>query len=238
MGRVDAPDRRPDHDPHRRRRPGRAAAARAGARRDPAGHREGRGPAAGARRTARKLRDELRAQRYGDGRSRSSVDERDLRGGEKEWSGSRRACRSASRSARATSAADTRVRGPPRQRARRRRACRAASSSRASPRSSTRSRTACSRARARIRNEHTREIDTKDEFYAFFTPKSRATTDDEAGDPRRLRAHALRANPALEAKIKDDLGSPCAASRSSRRARHVPVHRQASKQRVVWAKAY
>ena len=64
VGRVDAADRRPDHDAPRRRRPGAAAAARAGARRDPADHRQGRRRAARCWRTAASCSDELRAQRY------------------------------------------------------------------------------------------------------------------------------------------------------------------------------
>ena len=44
-------------------------------------------------------------------------------------------------------------------------------------------------------------IDTKEEFYAFFTAKNCR----EAGDPRRLRPRALERHRAVEEKIKDDL---------------------------------
>ena len=89
-------------------------------------------------------------------------------------SGSRRACRCASRSARATSTRTACSSAAATGRRRTSRACRAPSSSRRSPRRSRRSRTACSRARTRSASEHTRVIDTKDEFYAFFTPPKRA----------------------------------------------------------------
>ena len=90
-----------------------------------------------------------------------------------------------------------------------------------------------------FRNEHTREINTKDEFYAFFADPPRK----HANDPTPIHAGFALAHfngdPALEAKIKEDLkvtvrcipltgGEPGTC----------PFTGQPSKQRVVWAKSY
>jgi prolyl-tRNA synthetase len=90
-----------------------------------------------------------------------------------------------------------------------------------------------------FRNEHTREINTKDDFYAFFADPPRK----HANDPTPIHAGFALAHfngdPALEAKIKEDLkvtvrcipltgGEPGTC----------PFTGQPSKQRVVWAKSY
>jgi len=90
-----------------------------------------------------------------------------------------------------------------------------------------------------FRKEHTREIDTKDDFYAFFADPPKK----QANDPTPIHAGFALAHfngdPALEAKIKEDLkvtvrciplggGEPGTC----------PFTGQPSKQRVVWAKAY
>jgi prolyl-tRNA synthetase len=89
------------------------------------------------------------------------------------------------------------------------------------------------------RKDHTRVIDTKDDFYAFFADPPRK----HANDPTPIHAGFAMAHfngdPALEAKIKDDLkvtvrciplgeGEPGTC----------PFTGQPSKQRVVWAKSY
>jgi prolyl-tRNA synthetase len=97
------------------------------------------------------------------------------------------------------------------------------------------------RARA-FRTEHTRTIDTKDEFYAFFADPSKA--DPNAPTPIHAGfalAH-FNGSPALEAQIKDDLKVT---------VRCIPIDKtlggepgtcpftgQPSAQRVVWAKSY
>ena len=94
------------------------------------------------------------------------------------------------------------------------------------------------RARA-FRVEHTREIDTKDEFYAWFTAP--ATKDPNAPTPIHGGFALTHFNgaPALEAQIKDDLGVtvrciPLAPGEPGT----CPFTGQPSAKRVVWAKAY
>ena len=84
VGRVDAADRRADHDAQRRRRPGAAAAAGAAARGDPADlpQRRGAGRRAAVLRT---LEAELAAQTYDGEPVRVRIDDRDIRGGDKKW---------------------------------------------------------------------------------------------------------------------------------------------------------
>jgi prolyl-tRNA synthetase len=94
------------------------------------------------------------------------------------------------------------------------------------------------RARAH-RDAHTKVIDSKDDFYAYFAEPVKK----QANDPTPIHggfamAH-FNGDPALEAKIKDDLkvtvrcipltgGTPGTC----------PFTGQPSKQRVLWAKAY
>ncbi|MDB4959912.1 MAG: prolyl-tRNA synthetase [Myxococcales bacterium] len=90
-----------------------------------------------------------------------------------------------------------------------------------------------------FRKEHTRTIDTKDEFYAYFeAPKTK-----NPNDPTPIHAgFALthfNGDPKLEAKIKDDLGVtvrciPLGGGEPGT----CPFTGEPSKQRVVWAKAY
>jgi prolyl-tRNA synthetase len=89
------------------------------------------------------------------------------------------------------------------------------------------------------REQHTRKIDSKDDFYAFFADPPRK----HANDPTPIHAGFALAHfngdPAVEAKIKEDLkvtvrcipltgGEPGTC----------PFTGQPSKQRVVWAKSY
>ena len=99
-----------------------------------------------------------------------------------------------------------------------------------------------------FRKEHTRVIDTKDEFYAFFADPPRK----HANDPTPIHAGFALAHfngdPALEAKIKDDLKVTVRCIPLVDRADSVlglsgepgtcPFTGQPSKQRVVWAKSY
>ena len=90
-----------------------------------------------------------------------------------------------------------------------------------------------------FRAEHTKVIDTKDEFYAFFAdpPKKKES------DPTPIHAGFAMAHfngdPALEAKIKEDLKVtvrciPLADGEPGT----CPFTGQPSKKRVVWAKSY
>ncbi|HVS24608.1 MAG TPA: His/Gly/Thr/Pro-type tRNA ligase C-terminal domain-containing protein, partial [Gammaproteobacteria bacterium] len=88
------------------------------------------------------------------------------------------------------------------------------------------------------REEHTRKIDSKDEFYAFFTSER-----EEEGKPTPIHGGFALAHfdgdVALEQKIKDELGVT---------VRLIPLEKgepgscpftgKPSAQRVVWAKAY
>ena len=91
-----------------------------------------------------------------------------------------------------------------------------------------------------FRDAHTRVIDSKDEFYAFFTPK-------DAEQPEIHGGFALahfNGDPAVEAKVKADLGVtvrciplPGQVPAADEPGRCV-ITGQPSPQRVVWAKAY
>ncbi|HUJ60884.1 MAG TPA: proline--tRNA ligase [Kofleriaceae bacterium] len=94
------------------------------------------------------------------------------------------------------------------------------------------------RARA-MRTANTREIDTRDEFYAYFTPP--ATKDPAAPTPIHggFAMTHFNGDPALEATIKDELGVtvrciPLGGGEPGT----CPFTGQPSKQRVVWAKSY
>jgi prolyl-tRNA synthetase len=95
-----------------------------------------------------------------------------------------------------------------------------------------------------FRNQHMREIDSKDEFYEFFTAKSK-----NAEQPEIHGGFALshfNGDPAVETKVKDELGVtvrciPLAGQIKGADTDHpgkCVVTGQPSKQRVVWAKAY
>jgi len=89
------------------------------------------------------------------------------------------------------------------------------------------------------RTEHTKVIDTKDEFYAYFTaPKTKNPNDPTPIHGGFAMTH-FNGDPALEAQIKDDLsvtvrciplgpGEPGTC----------PFTGQPSAKRVVWAKSY
>ena len=90
-----------------------------------------------------------------------------------------------------------------------------------------------------FRKEHTREIDTKDDFYAFFADPPKKKENDPTPIHAGFALAHFNGDPALEAKIKDDLkvtvrcipltpGEPGTC----------PFTGQPSKQRVVWAKSY
>ena len=90
-----------------------------------------------------------------------------------------------------------------------------------------------------FRKEHTRDIDTKDDFYAYFADPPRKHANDPTPIHGGFAMTHFNGDPALEAKIKDDLkvtvrcipltgGEPGTC----------PFTGQPSKQRVVWAKAY
>jgi len=89
------------------------------------------------------------------------------------------------------------------------------------------------------RQAHTREIDSKDEFYAYFAaPKTKNPNDPTPIHGGFAMAH-FNGDPALEAKIKDDIGVtvrciPLAPGTPGT----CPFTGQPSAKRVVWAKSY
>ena len=90
-------------------------------------------------------------------------------------------------------------------------------------------------------NEHTVEIDSKEEFYAFFTPKNGGGADGEAQEIHGGFALTHWSGEAdVEAKIKSDLGVTlrCIPLDAGDGPGTCPFSGKPSKQRVIWAKAY
>jgi prolyl-tRNA synthetase len=89
------------------------------------------------------------------------------------------------------------------------------------------------------RQAHTRNIDTKDEFYAYFAaPKTKNPNDPTPIHGGFAMAH-FNGDPALEAKIKDELGVTvrCVPLEPGDPG-SCPFTGQPSAKRVVWAKSY
>jgi prolyl-tRNA synthetase len=100
-----------------------------------------------------------------------------------------------------------------------------------------------------FRKEHTRIIDTKDEFYAFFAEPKRQKDNDPTPIHGGFAMAHFSGDPKLEAQIKDDLGvtvrciplaHPQGADPQGEAGEPgtCPFTGQPSKQRVVWAKSY
>jgi prolyl-tRNA synthetase len=95
-----------------------------------------------------------------------------------------------------------------------------------------------------FRNQHTRVIDSKNEFYDFFTPKSKNVEQPEIHGGFAL-SH-FNGDPAIEARVKDELGVtvrciPLPGEIEDADPDHpgkCVITGEPSKQRVVWAKAY
>jgi prolyl-tRNA synthetase len=93
------------------------------------------------------------------------------------------------------------------------------------------------------RTEHTKKIDTKEEFYAFFADPPKKKESDPTPIHAGFALAHFNGDPALEAKIKDDLKVtvrciPLAGGPVEIEPGTCPFTGQPSKQRVVWAKAY
>jgi len=92
---------------------------------------------------------------------------------------------------------------------------------------------------AAYRTEHTRTIDSKEEFYAWFTaPKTKNANDPTPIHGGFAMTH-FNGDPKLEAQIKDELGVtvrciPLAPGEPGT----CPFSGQPSAKRVVWAKSY
>ncbi len=89
------------------------------------------------------------------------------------------------------------------------------------------------------RTEHTRVIDSKDEFYAYFAAPSTKHENDPTPIHAGFAMTHFNGDPKLEAKIKDDLGVtvrcvPLAPGEPGT----CPFTGEPSAKRVVWAKSY
>src|SRR5262249_15541180 len=95
-----------------------------------------------------------------------------------------------------------------------------------------------SRARA-FREQHTRNIDTKDEFYEFFAEPPKKQPNDPTPAHAGFAMTHFDGDPKLEEKIKEDLKVtvrciPLAEGEPGT----CPFTGKPSKKRVVWAKSY
>jgi prolyl-tRNA synthetase len=89
------------------------------------------------------------------------------------------------------------------------------------------------------RKEHTKDIDTKDDFYAFFAEPTKKQSNDPTPIHAGFAMTHFNGDPALEAKIKEDLKVTVRCiPLSGGEPGTCPFTGQPSKQRVVWAKAY
>jgi prolyl-tRNA synthetase len=191
----------------------------------------------------RKLRDDLRQVRYGEGRVEAVIDERDIRGGEKTWSWIKKGV-------------PIRLEVGPRDMASgsvfMARRDQAPNQKQSVPRDQFVSdivatlddiqRALLERARAHMR-EHTHVIDSKDDFYAFFTAPGGATagTDDERAPIHGGFALAhWSGDPEVEARLKTDLAVTlrCIPFDDHDGPGVCPFTGKPSAKRVVWAKSY
>ncbi|HZJ62240.1 MAG TPA: hypothetical protein VFD36_01855, partial [Kofleriaceae bacterium] len=90
-----------------------------------------------------------------------------------------------------------------------------------------------------FRTEHTRTIDTREEFYAWFTPPPTRNANDPTPIHGGFAMTHFCGDPGLEAQIKDELGVtvrciPLAPGVPGT----CPFTGQPSPKRVVWGKAY
>jgi prolyl-tRNA synthetase len=190
----------------------------------------------------RKLRDDLRAQRYGAGTVEVVLDERDIRGGEKNWGWVKKGVplrvEVGPRDMASGSVFVARRDQPP-------------SSKQSVPRDrfvegitatlDEMQANLLARARA-LREAHTREIDDQAELRRFFTPEGGAAGDDAERQPIHggFALTHWSGDPEIERKLKADLGVTlrCIPFDSGSGPGKCPFSGQPSKQRVIWAKAY
>jgi prolyl-tRNA synthetase len=189
----------------------------------------------------RRLRDDLHATRYGEGRVEVTIDERDIRGGEKTWSWIKKGV-------------PIRVEVGPRDMASdsvfAARRDQPVSQKHSIPRTQFISgitqmldaiqNTLLERARTQLRT-HTRVIDTKADFYAFFTPEGGKSGEEE--DTRIHGGFALThwsGDPEIEPRLKSELGVTlrCIPLEDHDGPGTCPFTGKPSTKRVIWAKAY
>jgi prolyl-tRNA synthetase len=89
------------------------------------------------------------------------------------------------------------------------------------------------------RTEHTKVIDSKDEFYAYFTPPKQQDANDPTPIHGGFAMSHFSGETSLEAKIKDDLGVTVRCiPLADGEAGTCPFTGKPSAKRVVWAKSY
>ena len=88
----------------------------------------------------------------------------------------------------------------------------------------------------KFRDSHIKQIDSKEEFYAYFTPKNRENPEIHGGFALSHWAE----DPAAEEKIKQDLSVTirCIPLEGSKEEGKCPFTGKKSHQRVIYAKAY
>ncbi|MGD8862450.1 MAG: proline--tRNA ligase [Myxococcales bacterium] len=91
-----------------------------------------------------------------------------------------------------------------------------------------------------FRAEHSREIDTEDEFRAFFTPPSAGKNGEQPEAHGGFALTHWSGEAEVEDRIKDELGVTlrCIPLEDTSGPGSCPFTGKPSKQRVVWAKAY
>jgi prolyl-tRNA synthetase len=91
-----------------------------------------------------------------------------------------------------------------------------------------------------FRAANTREIDSKDEFYKYFTPPAGGAHQEAQPIHGGFAMSHFCGDPAVEKQVKDDLGVTvrCIPLNGSRQSGKCVITGKPSEQRVVWAKAY
>ncbi len=86
------------------------------------------------------------------------------------------------------------------------------------------------------RNQHMKKIDSKEEFYAYFTPKNTESPEIHGG----FALSHWSGDPEVEKKIKDDLGVTirCIPLEGEQEEGACVITGKKSKQRVIYAKSY
>ena len=169
------------------------------------------------------LAKELGSSDYAGDKIRVQIDDRDLRGGEKKWQHIKRGVPLRAEIGPRDIEKDSRLPRPPRH---------GHQGTDRPPASLSKRRRRCwpqmqnslyQRA-LKLREENTCNIDSLDEFKAYFTPKN----EDEARDPRRLRPVPLvRRSRDARAVERTQSHDPLRAARRARRSGQMHLHRQA-----------
>jgi prolyl-tRNA synthetase len=182
----------------------------------------------------RELRDRLSALRYHERQIEVELDERDLRGGEKNWSWVKKGVPIRLEIGPRDMAQDSvfmarRDRAPNEKQS----LTRAAFIDGLPALLDDMQKNLYARAR-QFRDSHTREIDSKDELYSYFGNASESAVSD-AG----FALTHWSGDPAIEAQLKQDLGVTLRCIPLEASAPGIcPFSGKASAQRVLWAKAY